>query len=170
LGIDDQTFVWFLQIVGKAVHIIRTKAWTGKGLPEIATDMKALGYNFSAHVLPHDIKARELGTGRSRFEVLSEHLDNIFVCPMHKVEDGIEAVKGVLKMCYMDHHNTEDGRLAMRNYHRSKAGKPVHNWASHAADAFRVGAMAFNMVTAYTSGTNIRNFRGPLRRRIRGIK
>lgn len=171
LGIDDAMVVWFVQRVGPALHVIRSQSFTGKGLPEVIAKIKEHGYTFSAHVFPHDIKARELGTGRSRYEVVTELLDNVFVCPMHKVEDGIEATRSVLKMCYFDKEHTADGLMAMRNYHKNpKTGKPVHNWASHAADSFRTGAMALNQVIGYFSSNNVTPFNRPLRRRIKGIR
>lgn len=171
LGIDDDTFGWFIQPVGKALHAIKTKRWNGKGLPEIITDIKAQGYNIGTIVMPHDIMARELGTGRSRYEVSLEYHDDIFVCPMHKVEDGIEAVRSIVPLMWFDKEETKDGRLALRNYHRTKAGKPNHNWASHGADSLRYWAMAMNMVIGWLGSSNITNIRkgGRLRRGVRGL-
>jgi hypothetical protein len=170
LGIDDAMSVWFFQKCGSELHLIRCIEMTGKGLPDAILEIKKFGYNFSAHVFPHDIKARELGTGRSRYEVVCELLENVFICPLHKVEDGIEATKSVLKMCYIDDKNCEPGLMALRNYHRSKAGKPVHNWASHSADSFRTGAVALNQVVGYIGSSNIVSMGGGLRRRIRGVR
>jgi hypothetical protein len=171
LGIDDATVCWYVQKIGRELHIINYDEWRGKGLPEIYADQKKHGYNFAAHVKPHDIKARELGTGRSRYEVAVEHLTDVFVCPMHRVEDGIEAVRSVLRLCWFDAKNTELGLSALKNYHRSKAGKPVHNWASHGADGFRTGSVALDQVIGYTSSSNVVGFnRGGLRRRLRGVR
>jgi hypothetical protein len=171
LGIDDDTFVWFIQPVGKALHVVRTKRYNGKGLPEIITDVKAQGYNISTLVMPPDIMARELGTGRSRYEVALEYHDDIFVCPGHRVEDGIEAVRTVIPLMYFDHDNTKDGRLALRNYHRGRNGKPVHNWASHGADSIRYWAMAMNMVIGWLGSSNVSRISrgGKLRRGVRGL-
>ena len=172
LGIDDALVIWYFQIVGKAIHVIREQEWTGKGLADVVRDMKEHGYNFGGHLLPHDIKARELGTGKSRYEILSSLLDDIYIVPMHRVEDGIEAVRSVLNLCYFDETLTEFGRSALKNYHKSKAGKPVHNWASHAADAFRALAVGLNLIKSVSSAGNVvsmsRSGRGGLRRRIRG--
>lgn len=174
LGIDDNFVTWYFQLIGRAVHIIREQEWRGKGLADIVRDMKEHGYNFGGHLYPHDIKARELGTGRSRYEVLNEMLDNVFVVPLHRVEDGIQAVRGLLPICYFDEANTEIGRSAMKNYHQSKAGKPVHNWASHAADAFRTKAMGLHLIRAVSNSGNIvsmtRGLTGGLKRRIRGYR
>ncbi len=170
LGIDDAMAVWYWQRVGREIHVIRYQQWTGKGLPEAAGLVKSHGYNFGGHVFPHDIKARELGTGRSRFEIVCEHLENVIVAPMARVEDGIEATKSVLPMCYFDKNLTESGLMALRNYHRSKAGKPVHNWASHGADAFRTGSTALNLVLNMYGSGNVVSINRPLRRKIRGMK
>jgi phage terminase large subunit len=169
LGIDDATAVWFFQKCGTEYHIIRYEEYIGHSLPEIATKLKAFPYSYGMHVLPHDVKARELGTGKSRYEVLNAHLQNIIVCPSMPVEDGINAVKVVLPMCWFDAELTENGLSALKNYHRLKSGKPHHNWASHGADAFRYGAICVNMVAGY-SAQNVVPFSGPLRRRVRGVR
>lgn len=170
LGIDDAMTIWYFQKAGAELHLLRYEEWTGKGLPECIELAKRHKYVFSAHIFPHDIKARELGTGRSRYEIVCELLDNVLVCPMHKVEDGIAAVKTVLPMCWIDKNHAELGLSALKNYHRSKKGMPVHNWASHGADGFRVGAVALNQVLAFTGAGNVSSFRGALKRRIRGIR
>lgn len=176
LGIDDATAIWFVQRVGSALHVIRYMEFTGKGLDAISKELKDLEYVYAMHVLPHDIKARELSTGRSRYEILVGHLgDNVFVAPMTKVEDGIAAFRSILPMMYFDEELTKQGRLALRNYQRGKSGRPVHNWASHGADAGRTGAVALNHTIGWLgSSSNKTSFAKaiggkPLRRRIRGM-
>lgn len=174
LGIDDMMCIWFVQRVGREIHIIDYYENTGKGLEFYVGVLKdraaARGYIYTTDVLPHDIKARELGTGKSRYEVLTSLGRDVFVCPMHSVEDGIQAVRSILPMCYFDDgEEVEQGLSALQNYHKSKMGKPVHNWASHPSDAFRIGAVSFDQVNSYSTGGNIRSLRGPLRRNIRGL-
>lgn len=197
LGIDDFTGVWFVQKCGGELHWIDYYETTNKSLAEIMQAIHGVWidpfkpthlegeqkgnanmpyqprqkYAFGAHVLPHDVKARELGTGKSRYEVLTGLTNGVpvIVAPSLSVEDGIEAVKTILPISYWDKERTEDGRAALRNYHRSKAGRPVHNWASHGADAARYGAVALNMTIGYISSSNVTTLRGRLRRRIRGM-
>lgn len=172
LGIDDNFVVWYFQIIGKALHVIREQEWRGKGFDDIVRDMKEHKYVFGGHLLPHDVKVRELGTGKSRYQVLMEILGDIYPVPIHRVEDGIAAVRSVLKTCYFDETNTEFGRSALKNYHQSKAGKPVHNWASHAADAFRILSAGLNLISALAGAGNVvsmtRRKSNGLRRRIGG--
>ena len=155
LGIDDEMVIWFVQKCGRELHVIDYLANTGKGLEWYVGQIKGKSYQYGVHVLPHDIKARELGTGVSRKEVLDSMLPNVFVCPQHTVEDGISATRAALRMCWFDRVKTEPGYTALRNYHKGPTGKPVHNWASHASDAFRVGAVSLNMLNFMIGGSNV---------------
>lgn len=180
LGIDDNMVVWFVQRVGRELHIIDYLEVSGLGLPQVMPMVYGTAdgcehrreYNYAAHVPPHDIKARELGTGKSRYEIMSGLIPNahpIIVAPSLSVEDGIQAVRTVLPMCYFDRRRTENGRAALRNYHRNKMGKPVHNWASHGSDGFRIGSVAINHTMGYISSNNVTSIGGRLHRRIRGM-
>jgi hypothetical protein len=169
LGIDDDMFIWIAQRVGREIHVIDCIQNTGKGLEFYANALKAKPYFYSVHVLPPDIMARELGTGKSRYEILLTMLHDIFVCPGHRVEDGIAAVRATLRMCFFDALKCDPGLSALKNYHRSPKGQPVHNWASHGSDAFRVGCVALNHIATYlgASGSNVIPLTGPLRRKLR---
>jgi len=155
LGVDDETVIWFGQRCGREIHYIDYYANTGKGLEHYVGQIKSKPYTYGCHVLPHDIKARELGTGVSRKDVLDAMLPNIFVCPNHTVEDGISATRASLRMSWFDKVRCEAGIMALRNYHKSGTGKPLHNWASHAADAKRIGYVALNMIQPMIGGTNV---------------
>lgn len=175
LGIDDAMAIWYIQRVGREIHVIDYDEFTGMGFlddltgrPGVFTNVKAKPYTYAFHIPPHDIKARELGSGRQRLELMQEHLKDVFVSPMAKVEDGISAVRSVLPMCWFDKEKTAKGRLALRNYHHGVNGKPVHNWASHGSDAFRTGSNALNLIVGH-SGSNIVSLGGRLRRRLSGL-
>lgn len=157
LGIDDDTVIWFVQECGRELHIIDYLQGTGKGLEYYANQINSKPYNYGAHVPPPDIKARELGTGKSRYEILLGLLKQpVFISPVHKVEDGITAARATLRMCYFDKVRCEAGLSALKNYHKDpKTGRPVHNWASHAADAFRIGSVSLNHVSSIMRGSNI---------------
>jgi hypothetical protein len=168
LGIDDEMVIWFAQICGREIHVIDHLQNTGKGLDYYVGQIKSKPYQYGVHVLPHDIKARELGTGVSRKEVLDGMLPNTFVCPSHTVEDGISATRAAIRMMCFDKVRTEPGIMAMRNYHKGPTGKPVHNWASHSADAIRIGCVALNMIRPMVGGTNVIGIgEGALRRNLK---
>lgn len=168
LGIDDEMFIWLLQRVGASLHIIGVIHNTGQPLEYYATQLKSRqNYVYGGHVLPHDIKAREMGTGKTRFETLSNFLENLIVAPGLSVEDGINAARSVLRMCWFNTPDCDAGVSALSNYAKGPTGRPIHGWASHAADAFRVGAICVNMISGGILGSNVLPFTGPLRRKIR---
>jgi len=171
LGIDDEMAIWFVQRVGREMHAIDFLANTGKGLEWYATQIKSKPYFYSVHVLPPDIMARELGTGKSRYEVLLALLQTIFVSPGHSVEDGITAARSVIRQTWFDKVRCDAGISALKNYHKSKTGKPVHNWASHGSDAFRIGSVALNHIASFLGATsNVIPLSGPLRRNLKRMR
>jgi hypothetical protein len=155
LGIDDETVIWFLQRCGRELHVIDFYQESGKALEHFVGQIKSKPYAYGCHVLPHDIKQRELGTGVARKDVLDAMLPNTFVCPLHSVEDGISATRAALRTMWFDKVRCEGGLMALRGYHKSGTGKPLHNWASHPADAMRVGCVALNMIQSMIGGTNV---------------
>ena len=109
------------------------------------------------HILPHDVRVRELGTGKSRLEVLESAGMNIEVCKQIGVEDGIQAVRRILPNCYFNKATTEYGVNCLRNYRRqyneklnAYAEKPLHDWTSHGADAFRYLAVGLDISNTRT--------------------
>ena len=61
-----------------------------------------------------------------------------------KVQDGIEAVRGLLPRCWFDRKRCAQGLKYLRAYHRAWDARkndwrdrPNHDHSSHAADSFR---------------------------------
>lgn len=174
LGIDDYMCVWFWQKVGREIHFIDYEERQGLGIPQfwgLLSKGHRSAYNYGAHNPPHDIKARELGTGKSRYEIMMALAGSVPVieAPMLKIEDGVQAVRSIIPISYFDKEKTEQGRSCLRNYHKSKTGRPVHNWASHGADGFRSGAVSMNLLGGWSSGNVTSIGSGRLKRRIRGL-
>jgi len=152
LGIDDATAIWFGQRVGKEIRWIDYVEESGQGLDYYAKLLEQKGYVYEAHVLPHDAKAKELGTGRSREETLKKlGLARTRVVPRSDVADGINASRLVIAQSWFDVEKCKKGIDALKNYERKWDPKnkvfqqrPLHNWASHGADAFRTGAMGMD--------------------------
>src|SRR5262249_37239685 len=68
------------------------------------------------------------------------------VMPQLKVEQGIQAARTIFGKCYLDAEKCADGIQALRQYQvDEKLGslrkEPLHDWASHWADAFRTAAV-----------------------------
>jgi phage terminase large subunit len=148
LGIADSTVIWFLQTVGRETRVIDVLKGEGVGLDWYAKRLQERDYLWGNHYVPHDAEVRELGTGKSRLEVLSGLGINGTVCPSVPVEDGIQAVRMLLPLCYFDRTKCKEGIEALRMYRREYDDKrqefrprPLHDWTSHYADAFRYFAV-----------------------------
>jgi hypothetical protein len=154
LGISDSTAIWFVQRVGREIHIIDYLENAGVGLEWYAKAIQSKPYTYSNHGIPHDGAARELGTGVSRQETLRDLGLTTHIIPRQSVADGINATRVMLQKDIWFHKtNCERGIEALRNYQRkydSKnqmfVDKPLHNWASNGADAIRMMALDLQTV------------------------
>jgi hypothetical protein len=150
LGMSDSTAIWVAQIASKEVRIIDYVENHGVGLDWYVEWLRDKGYEHATQILPHDVQVRELGTGKSRKEMLEEAGLEITVAPRLSVADGIQAVRQLLPRCWFN-TDAKQGIDALRNYRREYDEKravfydrPLHDWSSHAADAFRYLAIGLN--------------------------
>ena len=153
LGYTDDTAIWFYQVVRGEVHILDFHASSGSTIEELAKVVLSKPYKYGKHNLPHDARAKTLASGgKSVIEQMAQYLgvSNLAIVPNLSVQDGIQAVRMMLHRCWFDAEKTADGLEALRQYQREydedkKAfrDRPVHNWCSHPADAFRMLAIAW---------------------------
>jgi phage terminase large subunit len=150
-------------VLGGEIHIIDYIEDQGKALPyyvDLLNQKKSeFNYNYTQHILPHDAKARELQTGKTRQEALKYLGIEATIISQHNVDDGIHAVRMMLPRCWFDSVRCERGIDCLRSYrkaedqhksdgvHKFYQSRPLHDFASHAADAFRYGAMARSKVS-----------------------
>lgn len=153
LGIDDSTAIWFWQIVGSEVRIVDFYEAHSEGLPHYDKVIRAKGYLPGDDWVPHDAKVRELGTGRTRVETLISLGRKPRLVPNSTVIDRINAARVLLPRCWFDLSKTKDGLEALRQFRaeydekkRAFVERPLHNWASHAADSFTYLAMAYREI------------------------
>ena len=153
LGMSDETSIWFFQFLGKEVRVIDYYSNNGEGLPHYARVLQEKGYRYGRHFAPHDIAVRELASGISRlesakklginFERIRTNLD---------VMGGIENCREMLGYCWFDEEKTDEGRKCLESYkkewdekHNCYKTQPLHDWASHGADAFRTMGQAWKL-------------------------
>lgn len=161
LGIDDATAIWFWQSAGQEIRILGYYETSGEGLPDIVRAITEIGkanhYRWGEHYLPHDVEVRELATGRSRKETLESLGLDVRVVPNIGVVDGVNATRMIMARCWFDKEGCERGLNALTLYRRAFDEKrkvfiprPLHDWTSHAADAFRMLAVAYRAPMAYS--------------------
>jgi hypothetical protein len=151
LGISDSTAIWFFQVVGTEIHVIDYYEASGYGLPHYASVLSARGYEYGAEYLPHDARARQLGTGRSLWETLRSLTNRIpRIVPHQNVMDGINAARITIGSAWFDAAKCHDGLEMLRAYRADYDDKrkvftdrPRHDFASHGADSWRYLSLAW---------------------------
>ena len=171
LGIGDSTAIWFAQFIGTEVHLVDYYEASGVGLDHYVKVLQDKGYIYDQYIFPHDIRVRELGSGKSRLEILEGmgiHADKTEIAPQLLIEDGIQLVRTMLDKCYFDEEKCEKGIDCLLNYSKKwddSGGtwrmRPDHNWASHGADAFRYLAVGYQPYNE--------SWDKPIRRNIKGV-
>lgn len=147
LGYDDSTTIWFVQHVFNEVRLIDYYENSGESLAHYCKYIKSLPYTYGIHFAPHDISVHEYTTGITRLQAAKTLGVNFRPVPKHDVQDGIESVRAMLPRCYFNEEKCARGIAALREYCKEWneelkvfRSTPLHNWASHGADAFRTGA------------------------------
>jgi phage terminase large subunit len=158
LGIADATAIWLAQFVGREIRLIDYIENSGVSLDWYARALRQRPYLYAPLILPHDALARELGSGRSRGEMLQGMGFSVRIAPRIGVADGIEAVRRLLPRTWIDAGRCEAGLRALRDYRekidpkRRVALGPLHDWTSHPADALRYLMTAYDEPEAGRKG------------------
>ena len=94
-------------------------------------------------------------------------IQDVTIAPKLAIEDGIQAGRSMLNRCWFDEKKCNRGIEALRQYRRefdeknkTWRGRPLHDWTSHGADAWRYLAVGKQTET---------NWGEPIRRNLRGI-
>jgi hypothetical protein len=146
LGVGDATAIWFSQtLYSGEVRLIDYYESTGQGLAHYRNVLNERGYTYGTHWAPHDIQVRELTSGHSRLDAARQLGINFQISPkVESLEDGIHAARMLLPRCWFDADKAQRGLECLQHYrwdYNTRINEfkhlPVHDWASHGADAFR---------------------------------
>jgi phage terminase large subunit len=159
IGVRDATSIIFFQMIGQTVRIIDCYENNKQGLEFYKKILDEKPYSYGKHFAPHDIAVTEWGSGMSRLEKARE-LGIKFefklvngkarsAIPDVSIMDGIESVRSVFSKCWIDQERCAPLLKALENYRQEYdikkkiyASRPLHNWASHFADAMRYLALS----------------------------
>ena len=151
LGWADQTAVWILQFVGQDIRLLRYFEDSQQTISFYLAKLQSFGYVYDTIWLPHDAKAKSLGTGKSIEEIVRATGMKVQILDRVPVADSINAARTIFNKCYFDRQNTEEGLNCLRHYRydvdpdtKMFSAKPLHNEVSHGADAFRYIGLMIN--------------------------
>ena len=150
---NETTCIWFMQDTSPTYSFVDYHQDTLKTVGEYVRIIQEKGYIIGDWYIPHDggnqhdydIKTFETrlidaGVRQSQIKVVK-------VVPELRI--GIDLMKEVFPFCFFDKIRCAEGLKALRAYSysfdekRAIMGPPVHNWASHPADALRQFAQGY---------------------------
>jgi len=159
IGHSDDTSVWFVQKHYGQYRAVDFESAAMRSFPEwialLNKKRDELRYNYSEHLLPHDAKVTEWGTGQTRVERFYESgYRNVRVVTKIAKADQIQAARSMIGKMQFHEEKCARGLEALRQYQRKQipgilddrnqpvySEKPLHNWASNPADAFQTGSV-----------------------------
>lgn len=153
LGWADNTSIWFIQKVGLEYRIIDFYQNSRQAIQHYVQVLQSKSYVYGRDHLPHDARAKQLGTGKSIEEVLRILGRDVAIVPLLSIVDGLSSVRAVFNACYFDKEKCADGIQALRRYRYEvnpdtgrESKLPLHDCNSHASDAFRYFATSPNVM------------------------
>lgn len=166
LGRSDMTAIWFYQVIGGSVRVIDFYKNNFIEIDDYCEMLKDKvldrAYRFGDHWLPHDADPIALGMGgKSKLQQFVEYKQKLYqkedvnigtfrVCPKFSRDDGIQAARKTFQVAEFDHKRCGIGFDYLKAYHRQYDNEkktfsdtPVHDEASHPADAWRTVALTW---------------------------
>lgn len=147
LGRADNTAIWFAQRVAMQFRILHYYEATGEDIHHFLKYCQSLPYTYETFFLPHDAKAKRLGSKRTIEEIVRGSGRKVSIVPKLSVVDGINASRIILPNCWFDEDGTSEGIDRLRHYRYKVidgqlSNEPLHDAASDGADAFRYMAVS----------------------------
>ena len=149
LGWSDSVTVWMAQAVGLEFRVIDFLQGAQKPIDWYVGELNRRAYVWGEDWLPPDARARTLAAGGRTIESQMATLGRrVRIVEKVGVADGINAARGVFGRCWFDQERCADGLHALRHYRYAVdedgrlSRNPLHDWTSHAADAFRYLAVS----------------------------
>lgn len=164
LGMGDSTAIWFWRPRGDGAEFLDFYEASGRPMShyfdELEARAKSNGFKYVKHWLPHDARQRSWQTGVSIIDQFEQRFGNhaVAIGPELSFADGIQAGRWLLQQTQTRFSpRCTDGLEALRAYHyhfdenkKTFSSSPVHDWSSHAADAFRYTALVAKYSEAVT--------------------
>lgn len=159
LGVKDTTAIWFFQVLAGGLNIVDFYEASGVGAAHYVDVLNSKadegGYKLGMCLVPHDAKVTEWGTGRTRIETVQRLGLKLDLVPDQSVADGIEAARLTIPTVRFDRERCKLGIEGLKQYRKEWdeerkvfKPKPLHDWASNPADAWRYLSIGWRALKA----------------------
>ena len=149
LGRADKTSIWFAQIVAFEFRLIDFYENSGHALGRYMKALQSLPYVYGEHWLPHDANNELIASERTVAQQMRAAGFTVRITPKTTIANGINAARTLFPNVYFDADKCADGMNHLRRYRYDVdpdtgqfSKDPLHDDASHAADAFRYLAVS----------------------------
>jgi phage terminase large subunit len=154
IGRADTCSWWYWQPCYDGYRLLAYDGFTGldavAGCKRVEGHLHRLGLPLDRIWLPHDARAKTFAAQFSVVETFATHFGaaKVGIVPNAKIQDRINAGRAVLPRCQFHEGSCAEGLDGLRMWQfeydqerRIFSDKPLHDWASHPADAFTYGAL-----------------------------
>ncbi len=153
LGQADYQCIWFFQINRQGeINIIDFVKKTSCDIGLTANILNQKGYTYGTHIWPHDANARDRAGITFVQQAAELNLSGV-VLEQSGLVDGIRLVRTTLSRCWFDQTKCKQGISDLIHYKKRWSSQisgwtkePVHDDASHAADAFRYLCQGLSLI------------------------
>lgn len=153
---DAMTIIMVQRVGGSEIRVLDYIEDSHKTLAEYVALLNQRGYVYGTDFLPHDGAARSVQTGKSAQEILTGLHRRVQIIPVSDIEEGIKAARLMFPRVFFDKEKAKELLSALKRYKRAvhqttlEPGAPLHDSASHGADAFRYLALSADQMTSST--------------------
>ncbi len=150
LGWADNTSIWFAQAVGNELRLIDYYSNNQMPIQHYISVLQNKGYLYGTDWLPHDAKAKTLATGRSVEEIMLAAGRKVRIVPnLSSFRRDKRRRERYSTVAISTKQKCAEGLQSLRHYRfdvdpgtKQFSGRPLHDYHSHAADAFRYFAVS----------------------------
>ena len=163
LGFKDATAIIFFQVIGKSIHLIDYYENNMLSTEEYVKIVQDKDYNYGKHFVPFDADSRNK-EGMAQ-KMIASQLGLKFTSAHERQKNRwsmIEVVRAKLPTFWIDEGKCSKLLKALTNYRKVYNTKkfdferePLHDWASHGADALRVLVASLKQVNRSVSDEEI---------------
>lgn len=149
LGHSDSTCIWFFQRVGFQYRFIDYHHGNQQKISDYLKMLQNKNYVYGRDFLPHDAEDQHMQD--SIASLIQRAGRKIKVVEKTKnVANDINTARTIFSNCYFDQEKCADGLQCLRHYRfevdpntGDRSLKPLHDWSSDGADAFRTFAVGY---------------------------
>ena len=159
LGLADSTAIILVQTLASEIRVIDYIEDNNKPMSDYVARLRTLPHNWGFDFIPHDGWHRQLNSGKSVADLLTDLGRTPVRVPDNTVEGGIKVMRDTFPRIYFDKNRAAGLIESLKRYrwdvpsNGADARRPFHGPESHGADAARYLALCIpQMGNAHHAG------------------